>query len=80
MPKRVRITYQGEPVEGEEIDFEPLREQWNEYRLSDGTLLRMKLVIAKVLRLDKRNEAGEPIYVINSQNVVSVSVPPELMR
>jgi len=80
MPRKVKMNWRGKPVEGEEIDFEPLAEKWNEYRLSDGSLVKLKLVISRIVRLGEYNEQGEPIYVISSQNVVSTTVPPELMK
>ncbi len=74
------VRHGQEMVDGEEVDFEPLAERWNEYRLSDGSLLKMKLVVTKVIRLDKWNDQGEPIYLISSNNVISASVPPQLMK
>ena len=79
MPKKTNVTFRGEMVPAEEMDYEPLRETWNEYRVADGSLLRLKVVVSKILRLEKRNEQGEPIYLVNSTNVVSATVPPELM-
>jgi hypothetical protein len=79
MPKKTTVKFGAEMVPAEEMDYEPLRETWNEYRVADGSLLRLKVVVSKILRLDKRNEQGEPIYLINSSNVVSATVPPELM-
>lgn len=79
MPKKTTINFGGEMVPAEEMDYEPLRETWNEYRVADGSLLRLKVIVSKILRLEKRNEQGEPIYLINSTNVVSATVPPELM-
>lgn len=75
-----RVRYGQEMVDGEEVDFEPLAERWNEYRLSDGTLLKMKLAITKIIRLEKYNDVGEPIYLVSSNNLLSVSVPPNLMK
>jgi len=80
MGKRVKVSYGPEMVDGEEVDFEPLAERWNEYRLSDGTLVKMKLVVSKVVRLEKWNEQGEPIYLVQSTNVLATTVPPELMK
>ena len=80
MPRKTNVQFGGEMVPAEEMDYEPLRESWNEYRVADGSLLRMKVVVSKILRLEKRNPQGEPIYVISSTNVVSATVPPELMR
>jgi len=67
-------------VDGEDVEFEPLAERWNEYRLSDGTLLKMKLVVTRIIRIDKYNDQGEPIYLVNSNNVLTASVPPQLMK
>lgn len=78
-PKR-KVRYGPEMVDGEEVEFEPLTERWNEYRLSDGTLLKMKLVVTRIIRIDKYNEQGEPIYLVNSNNVLTASVPPQLMK
>lgn len=78
-PKR-KLRYGPEMVDGEDVEFEPLAERWNEYRLSDGTLLKMKLVVTRIIRIDKYNDQGEPIYLVNSNNVLTASVPPQLMK
>jgi len=47
-------------------------DEWNEYELEDGSRIRIKTVITKVLRLDGYFDAyGNPIYVIQSQMVVA---------
>ncbi|MBN2336121.1 hypothetical protein JXL21_11225 [Candidatus Bathyarchaeota archaeon] len=62
-----------------EIDFTEETERWNEYKLTDGTTLKIKLVLRGVKRLKRYEPDGTPIYVINSINVVrAVDVPPEL--
>ncbi|MEM1530745.1 MAG: hypothetical protein QXH19_03035 [Candidatus Bathyarchaeia archaeon] len=68
-----------ELAEAEDIDFVEEKEDWNVYRLSDGSILKVKLVLTGVKRLKKWNPDGTPIYVINSQNIVRVvNVPKEL--
>jgi hypothetical protein len=77
-PEGMRIT-QKDIAEGTEIDFEEQEERWNTYKLSDGTTLKVKLILNGVKRLNKYRDDGEPIYLINSQNVVrTVKVPQEL--
>lgn len=62
-----------------DLDFTELEEHWNSYRLSDGTTLKVKLVLRGVKRLKRHEPDGTPIYVINSINVVrAVDVPEEL--
>ena len=72
---RVRLKRGNEWLEGEELEFEPLKEQWNEYRCSDGSYVKLKLVVSKIVKLDKRNDQGEPIYQVASANVLAVTPP-----
>jgi hypothetical protein len=57
-------------TEADDLDWSQENEFWNTYRLSDGTLLKVKLVLKGVKRLKKYMPDGIPIYMINSENVV----------
>jgi hypothetical protein len=62
-----------------DLDFQEVEENWNTYTLSDGTTLKVKLVLRGVKRLKNFEPDGSPIYVINTINVVrAVDIPPEL--
>jgi hypothetical protein len=62
-----------------DLDFQEVEENWNTYTLSDGTTLKVKLVLRGVKRLKNYEPDGSPIYVINTINVVrAVDIPPEL--
>jgi len=62
-----------------DLDFKEVEEHWNSYTLSDGTTLKVKLVLRGVKRLKRFEPDGSPIYVINSINVVrALNVPEEL--
>ena len=69
--KRVSITIDGKKRIGEEVSFEPIIEPWCKYRLEDGTVIRARLNVLKVLKgIDEKgeqaiSETGEPIYIIN---------------
>ena len=65
---------------GEEIEFEPEKELFNSYILQDGTSLRFKAVVSKIIRIDEYNSEGEPIYMIKSSNVAVTNVPDSLMK
>ena len=66
-------------AEGEELDFETVKEAWNEYKLGDGSTLRVKLVVSKAKRLKKHKPDGEPIYIIQSTNILNVkNIPKKL--
>ena len=68
-PPGVRIT-QRDLADAENLDFNEEHEYWNTYKLEDGTTLKVKLVLRGVKRLKKYNPDGNPIYLIQSQNVV----------
>ena len=67
-------------AEAQNIDFEESKEYWNVYKLTDGTTLKIKLIVTGIKRLKKHNEDGTPIYMVTSQNVVRmVDVPKDLI-
>lgn len=78
---RVTVDYQGRKVTGQKVNFDIEKENWNLYSLEDGTKLRMRMVVAQVIRLEGEYTAdGDPIYVINSTNVVVADVPEHLKK
>jgi len=67
--------------EGEEVDFANEKEEWNIYKLSDGSTLKVKLVLINVVRSrNKYDPLGNPIYGITSQNIVKVLNVPEKLK
>ena len=70
---KVKVTIGDKTLEGEQVAFETTSEPWSSYRLADGNVVKMKLVVAAVIRLpDKDPVTGLPQYLINSTNVVSI--------
>lgn len=67
-------------AEAEDLDFEDQTEVWNEYKLEDGSTLKVKLVLQGVKRLDKCNPDGNPVYMIQSKNIVRVVDIPEKLK
>jgi hypothetical protein len=60
-----------------DLDFQEVEENWKTYTLSDGTTLKVKLVLRGVKRLKNYEPDGSSIYVINAINVVrAVDIPP----
>lgn len=61
-----------------EVGFRPSGEHWNEYLLDDGTVVRIKLVVTGVVRVDgMRDQKGQPVYLIESTNVTAISASDE---
>jgi hypothetical protein len=68
----------GREVNGVEVGFRVVREEWSELRLENGKVLRVKPVDLKVYELDDLDPlTGEPDYLVRSQTVISVSSPKE---
>jgi hypothetical protein len=68
----MKVPYQGRQVEGESVDFLTRKEDFNEYQLTDGKILKIKMVVTRIIRLnEERTPDGKPIYLIQSQNVVA---------
>ena len=63
-----------------ELDFEPLAESWNTYYLQDGSKVRGRVIVLKVLgpvNVEKYLAEGVQLQV-KSQNVFVVSAPNHL--
>lgn len=81
MENKVSINFGGRQVQATPIEVNQSSERWNEYLLEDGTVLKMKLVLKKVLRIDGEFDAeGNPIYIMQSTNVSSISSPDHLKK
>jgi hypothetical protein len=79
--RRVKIDWQGKQVDAEEVGWDVVRgEDWSVYKLSDGTTLKVKVTVGKIVRLEERHPDGEPIYVVNTLPPIIVAhVEPHLM-
>jgi hypothetical protein len=78
--KRVELKLGDKTVEGTLVDFETVREEYNSYKLSDGSTIRMKTVVTNIIRTEEFTPTGEPVYIVNSQNVLVADVPDQLKK
>jgi len=61
-----------------DVEFEVVRETWNEYRLSDGAKLRTKLILGKVISPPGIPPDRAMEYSFNTQTMVIAYVPQEM--
>lgn len=67
----MKVSYQGRQVDGNPVDFSTRKEDFNEYQLHDGKIIRIKMVVTQIIRLEGETaQDGNPVYLIQSQNVV----------
>jgi hypothetical protein len=53
---------------------------WTKLKVEDGTTLWIKLIVTSIVKLEKYNPDGTPIYSIQSQNLMRQFVPDDLRR
>jgi len=81
MERTIKVLLEGKIVEGIDLDFKTLKEEWNEYQVTDGSIIRMKVVVTNIAKVpDKYDNAGNPIYVVKSSNVLTVLAPEKLRK
>ena len=70
MPK---VPYKGQNVDGDDVTFTVVKEDWNTYQLHDGTEIRVRLIVHQVVKIPGEvDEQGNPVYVVRSNNVLVV--------
>jgi len=77
---------QGE-ILAEDLEYETIKEDWNIYKLEDGTTLKIKMVVQKIYRAlmdDKKTiryaPDGTPVYTARWTAVMAPDVPEELLK
>lgn len=80
-PKKI-VDFQGRKVIARSLDFTAKTgENWQQYELEDGSVLKVKAVVLDVTRLEGEYGAeGDPVYQFSAQQLVTVIVPDELKR
>lgn len=72
MAEETTVTWQGKDLKGEVLGFKAIKEDWNEYEVEDGSVLRFKTIVTKVIRTEEKTSTGDPLYIVKSSNVVEV--------
>jgi hypothetical protein len=79
--RKIRLVQNGPEKDAQLIEIQQADEHWNQYLLSDQTVVKMKLIATEVWRVDGEwDPEGNPIYLIKSSNVVTVNPTEELRR
>ena len=73
-PSTTALT-QKQLVEGileEDVNVEPLRENFSTHSVSDGSTLSIKTIVGQVSKTKYFNREGVPIYIVNSSIVPKI--------
>lgn len=81
MPEtKIQITMNDQVVEAVDVPILQSNEVWSEYKLEDGTMLRVKLVVGSIIRLiGQCDPEGNPVY-LSKGTVVSIPIVPDSLR
>ena len=65
----------------EDVEIMEEKDHWNKYKLKDGSVIKIKLIVKEIRRLaTKWQPDGNPIYLINSQNIIRMSQVPTKLK
>lgn len=59
-------------IKEDDVGYDTLSEEWNEYIVEDGTKIRLKGTVVKVSRTDKTDRNGDPIYIVQTTLMVGI--------
>lgn len=66
---------------GTPVGIQAAREEWSEYILEDGTKLRVRPILAEVLRVKGQyTPDGNPLYLTKASVVLSAQSPKKLRK
>ncbi len=69
----MKIPYNGQMVEAEEVETITSKEDWNEYQMANGDILMVKVVLVRALKSSEvKLPDGSPFYSVNTQCLVKV--------
>ena len=81
MPNTVRVEFQGKEYEALPVEVNQTTEAWNTYLLEDGSVMKLKTVVTNVVKvIGQYDNEGNPVYVVKSGNIVTVTSPEHLRR
>jgi len=64
----------------DDMEILDAKENWNEYKLADGVIIRIKNSVVRVSRTEKYNNKGEPIYLVDFSGVTKAKIPEKLKK
>jgi hypothetical protein len=81
MGKTVKIEFQGREYDAVPVEVNQANELWNQYLLDDGSVLKLKTVVTSIVRVPEvHDQEGNPVYLVKSGNVVTVTSPEPLRK
>jgi hypothetical protein len=75
--ERVKVIYEGETVDAEDLGFTVESETTGSYLVSDGARVTIAHRVKNIYRLcDKKKPDGSPLYLLTGETVVKTDPKP----
>ncbi len=79
--RKTKVNVGGRSLNGFEVPIESSNEKWSEFKLEDGTLIRAKINVVAVVRVEgEYDQNGNPLYTMNMAPVIAILDTPESLR
>lgn len=62
------------------LEFVADKEPWAQYTLENGTVVRIRVMLVKVINEGKFNPDGSPQYQVQCQQVMDITWPEDIQR
>lgn len=72
----VTINVDGKTIKAIQEDFDVIKEGTSDYKLKDGTILKLRVTVAEIYKLDEKDPTtGKPNYLVKSSQIMSIVLP-----
>jgi len=69
--KEIEVELGGKKVKGVVQEFEIEKEAWNVYRLQDGSLVKVRILVQDIILTKEKNLDGSPLIIVRQGAVVT---------
>ena len=80
MPRIVKMPLGSEEVDAYELDYETIKEDWNQYKLTDGRVVRVRVITSRISQVvdadgkDQFHPDGSPFLLVSNRVEIVASL------
>jgi len=68
----IKLKLGNTEVQGVSVAFKPIAEPWSEYLLTDGSVLRYRATLTRLIKTENKNEDGTDQYIAQGMTQFAV--------
>ena len=69
--KEIEIEFGGRKIKGVAKEFEAEKEAWNVYRLDDGSVVKIRILVQDIVLTKEKNPDGSPLIVVRQGIIIT---------